>query len=84
MSADLVNAGLETIGGALLWLHVIRARRAGAIVGVHWAPTAFFSAWALWNCFYYPMLGQWVSACAAAIPFYANVAYLRLYWRYSR
>lgn len=84
MSADLFNAGLELVGGGLLWLHVRRAQRAGKIVGVHWLPALFFGIWALWNCFYYPMLGQWFSAVAAVAPFVANAAFLRLYWRLGR
>lgn len=84
MLADAFNAVLELIAGAVLWLHVQRAERAGEIVGVHWAPAAFFGGWALWNCFYYPMLGQWLSAIAAVAPCIANVAFLRLYLRLAR
>lgn len=84
MIADAFNAALETAGGVVLWLHVIRARRAGEIKGVHWLPAAFFGAWALWNCFYYPMLGQWLSAIAGVLPLVANAAFLRLYWKLGR
>jgi hypothetical protein len=84
MIADIVNAALETVGGVLLWLHVLRAWRDGEIKGAHWAPALFFGAWGAWNLFYYPLLGQYLSAAAGVMPLIANVAYLVLYRRLVR
>jgi hypothetical protein len=59
--ADLGNGLFELLGSALLWLNVRALYRAKRFSGVAIAPTAFFFAWGLWNLFYYPHLGQWLS-----------------------
>jgi hypothetical protein len=54
----------------MLALNVRRVWRDRTVAGVHLAPTAFFTAWGLWNLFYYPSLGQWASfagGCAIVI-----------------
>lgn len=59
--ADLVNGLFELFGGFFLWGNVRRARRDRRFRGVAIVPTAFFTAWGVWNLYYYPSLGQWLS-----------------------
>lgn len=61
MSPDIANALFEFVGGALIWVNVLRLHKDKMIRGVHWGPTGFFAAWGLWNLFYYPHLEQWWS-----------------------
>jgi hypothetical protein len=56
-----VNGSFEFLGGFLVWLNVRALYRAKKFVGVALAPTAFFAAWGMWNLYFYPSLGQWLS-----------------------
>lgn len=58
LSMDLVNGVFEFGGALLLLLNVRRLARDRHLAGVHWSPTVFFTAWGVWNLFYYPSLDQ--------------------------
>lgn len=58
---DLINGLFELLGGFLLWTNVQRAFKDKAFKGVAIVPTAFFTVWGLWNLYFYPHLGQWLS-----------------------
>jgi hypothetical protein len=58
MSMDLINGLFEFVGALLLLLNVRRLAQDKKISGVHWGPTVFFTAWGVWNLFYYPSLDQ--------------------------
>lgn len=56
ISPDLTQAGWE-LGSAMFSVLNIRAvRRSKSIAGVHWAPTAFFSAWGIYNLWFYTVM----------------------------
>lgn len=56
MNPDLTQAFWE-LGSAVFGLLNIRAiRRSKSIAGVHWAPTAFFTAWGVYNLWFYDAL----------------------------
>lgn len=59
--ADLVNGVFEAAGGLMCWLNVQKIMKDKSVVGVYWPVQAFFSAWGIWNLYYYPALGQWAS-----------------------
>lgn len=61
MNADIVNALFEAIGGCLIWINVYRLHIDKRIAGVSMLPTAFFSAWGIWNLWFYPAVGAWWS-----------------------
>ena len=61
MSPDFVNAMFETLGGFVILLNIKRLFKDKLVRGVDWKVTAFFTAWGLWNIFYYPYLGQSLS-----------------------
>ncbi len=58
---DMVNGLFEFCGGLLVWWNVSALYRDKQVAGVRIIPTAFFSAWGLWNLYFYPYLGQWWS-----------------------
>lgn len=75
MTADTVNGLYEAIGGVMLWMNVRRLHRDKQVKGVSILPTAFFSSWGLWNLYFYPHLGQWLSFAGGAFLVVANVTW---------
>jgi hypothetical protein len=72
---DLVNGNLELFGGVFIWIHVRRLLVDRKVKGVSLVATVYFFAWGLWNLYYYPSLGQWVSWLGGI-----NVAGANLIW----
>lgn len=73
---DASNGAFEAIGGLLqirncfvLWQHK-------KVWGVDWRVTAFFTLWGLWNLFYYPHLGQWLSTAGGVVIVLANIVWV--------
>ena len=58
---DLINGLFESIGSIAIWLNVIRLYQDKKIAGINISTTVFFTSWGLWNMYYYPSLGQWLS-----------------------
>lgn len=67
---DLTQAAWE-LGSAGFGLLNIRAvRRSKSIAGVHWAPTAYFFGWGVYNLWFYSALGlpvSWWAGCAITV-----------------
>jgi hypothetical protein len=83
MTPDRINASLEYLGVLFaLYNCVILVQDAGQVQGVSVASTGFFTAWGLWNLFYYPYLGQKASGIAAGGLVLANGAWLVLFALY--
>lgn len=83
MTPDLVNALFEFCGGAFVLMHVRRLLIDRCVRGVSLVATAFFTAWGLWNLYYYPSLGQWYSLFGGAFVVFSNIIwlFLMLYYR---
>lgn len=81
---DLINAGFEFFGGALNYLNVRALQRDKKVAGVSVVPTTFFSAWGLWNLYYYPHLGQWLSFTGGLVIVSVNIWWVVLAIYYSR
>ena len=64
---DLVNALFEFGGCAVMLLNLRAIRRDRSVRGVSLPAVGFFTAWGLWNLFYYPFLGQWLSVGAGFV-----------------
>lgn len=78
MKADRINAVFEAGGAAILLLNVWRLVRDQLLAGVHWLPTAWFTAWGLWNILYYRHLGQTASWYAGIAVAAVNATWLAL------
>jgi len=61
MTPDMINGLFELFGGTLLLLNIIQLHKDKTVKGVSWLPTMFFTAWGIWNLFFYPYLNQWYS-----------------------
>lgn len=79
---DIVNGLFEFAGGLVNWINVRQIRRDKKVRGVSIIPTTFFSAWGLWNLFYYPSLDQWASFTGGLVIVGANAAWVAYAWRY--
>lgn len=75
---DAINGCFEFMGAILLLLNVRRLLRDKRIAGVSLLPTAFFTAWGLWNMLYYPHLGQWWSFCGGVAVVVVNATWVAL------
>lgn len=84
MTSDLVNASFETIGAFITLLSVRQLYKDKVVKGVSVWPWCFFTAWGMWNIFYYPNLGQSLSGIAAVGMTTVNAWWIALYWKYSR
>jgi hypothetical protein len=80
--ADLINGGFEIFGGFAMARNVRALYRAKRFEGVDMQASAFFTSWGLWNLWYYPNLGQWVSFVGGLTLVIANAFYIALMWRY--
>lgn len=58
---DLVNGIFEFGIGCWAVLNVKAILRDKKLLGVHWGVTGWATAWGLYNLYYYPHLGQWLS-----------------------
>lgn len=87
LSPDLFNGLFELVGSVMIWKNVHQLYKDKEFKGVSLAPTAFFCSWGLWNLFYYPHLGQWLSFAGGVSIFVANsvwVAQMIYYGRKNR
>jgi len=58
---DWGNAFFEGVGSILTWLNVRALRRDKVVKGVQWQVTVFWTCWGVFNLFFYPALGLWLS-----------------------
>lgn len=82
--ADAINGAFEA-GGAVAQCFNVRALlRSRHVSGVSWPATGFFTAWGLWNLFYYPHLGQLLSFIGGVALVCVNLTWLVLAAYYGR
>jgi hypothetical protein len=79
---DIVNGGFEFFGGAFNWLNVRRLMIDKKLRGVSKLPTIIFTTWGVWNIWYYPHLGQWMSFWGGTVIVGANMFWCYLAWKY--
>jgi hypothetical protein len=84
MIPDIINGSFELGGAVINLMNVRQIFRDKQVKGVHWSPFVFFTAWGLWNLFYYPHLGQWFSLSAGILLVMVNIAFLYGLWRYYK
>lgn len=84
MTPDLINGLFEFGGSVLLWMNVRQLMRDRGHRGVYVPATAFFAVWGLWNLYYYPNLGQWLSFAGGCSIVVANITAVVLMLRFGR
>jgi membrane protein YdbS with pleckstrin-like domain len=73
---DFINGAFECAGGFFIWLSVRKLHHDKLVRGVSWPHVAFFSAWGLWNLWFYPHLDQWLSFVGGAVLVIVNLIWL--------
>ena len=61
MIHDIINSVFELFAGLFLIMNIVKLYHDKKICGVCIAPTAFFTLWGYWNCFFYPAVDAWYS-----------------------
>jgi len=75
MVVDNVNGLFEVMGGAFVFMNVLRLYKDKSVRGVSPIATSFFVVWGYWNLYYYPSVGQIWSAFGAS-----SVAVVHTIW----
>ena len=87
LTPDIVNGCFELGGAAISALSVRELWKArGNFRGVHWGPFVFFTLFAAWNLFFYPVNGLWWSFVGGVALASVNVAWLAVavgFWFYD-
>jgi hypothetical protein len=79
---DLVNGLLELFGAVLLLGNCRLLLQHKRVQGVSVTPTAFFSAWGVWNLYFYPTQGLWLSFFGGVCLACVNLAWVGLAFYY--
>lgn len=58
---DTINGSFELFGGFLIALSCRQLWIDKKVRGVSVLHMGYFASWGLWNLYYYPSLGQWLS-----------------------
>ena len=64
-------------------LNVKALYRDKKVRGVKILPSVFFTSWGIWNLYYYPHLGQWLSFAGGLAIVWANLTWVGLALYYS-
>lgn len=56
MNPDYTQAAWELGSAVFSVLNIFAIRRSKSIAGIHWAPTAFYTTWGLYNLWFYTTL----------------------------
>ena len=80
---DITNGSYESLGGIFIWLSVIKLYKDKQVHGVSLLTVFFFTTWGIWNCYYYPFLGQMASFAGGVFTVTANVVWLSLMIYYT-
>ena len=81
---DTINGLFEFISGMFLWHSVYILFKDKTVKGVSIISTSVFSAWGMWNLYYYPFLGQWMSFLGGINIFTANIVWVFLAIKYTQ
>jgi uncharacterized membrane protein YfcA len=78
IAPDLANATFEALAALFILNHCRAVWGSKQAHGISILSTMFFASWGVWNIWYYPHLGQWLSFYAGILVTFAN-----LFWIYS-
>lgn len=81
---DIINGLFESLAGFVILLSCWQILKKKQLEGVSLFHIIFFNAWGVWNIFYYPHLGQWVSFVGGLGVLAGNTLWLCLCIYYCR
>lgn len=79
---DLINCGFEALGGIAVAMSCLAVLKHKKVHGVSLITVAFFTSWGLWNLYFYPKTGQYLSGLAAIGVCLANLTWCCLILKY--
>ena len=79
---DVANAAFEVFASIMILNNCRVLLRDKAVAGVSIISTVFFTSWGVWNLFYFPHLGQWLSFWGGVAVVLANLFWVILMVRY--
>lgn len=80
---DTINALFEIGGGVFILNHCRVLYRDKMVRGVSIVSTLFFALWGIWNIFYYPHLGQWLSFIGGLVITISQCIWIGMMWYYT-
>jgi len=81
---DLVNGIFEGFGSFFILNHCRALWKSKQARGISLLSTSFFTAWGLWNVYYYPHLDQWMSFIGGLGICAANLVWVWMIWYVRR
>lgn len=84
LNPDLVNGSFEFLGALFLARNALLLYQDKVAKGVSKLSTSFFTAWGIWNLFYYPSLNQTWSFMGGVAIVLTNATWLALMLFYSK
>jgi len=83
---DIINGSFEILGAFLCWKNAYILHKEKETKGVYWPTSAFFTIWGIWNIYYYPNLGQWLSFIGGIFLVSGNLAWTlqAIYYKYIK
>jgi hypothetical protein len=75
---DVINGLFEFAGAVAGFVNCVKLYRDKQVRGFVPSLSLYFIAWGIWNCAYYPLLGQWVSLAGTIAITFSNGLYLAL------
>ncbi len=79
---DIVNGLFELFASLFILDHCRHLYKDKVLSGVSWVSIVFFTAWGVWNLFYYPSLGQSFSFYAGILVVLSNLTWLGMIFYY--
>ena len=83
---DCIAGSFSAFGGVLCFLSCWRLFRQKQVRGVSISARCFFTAWGVWNIFYFAWLDQWAAWSGGLVIVTANTLWVgqALYYTYLR
>jgi hypothetical protein len=75
---DPINFVFELSGSIFTWANVHRVWKDKGYAGLYLPAVVVFASWGVWNLFYYPSLGQWMSFYAGCSLVLANISWFAI------
>lgn len=81
---DFINGLFEILAGVFVLRHAWATHKAKNSDGISVDAIWFFTAFGLWNIFYYSSLDQMVSFCAGLFVIFANLVWAIQFYKYRK
>lgn len=81
---DTINGMFELIGAPFIFLSIMKVYSTKSSKGVNWMHPTYFTAWGVWNLYYYPWLEQWTSFWGCVAITIANIIWVFGLIKYRR